>query len=115
MSSFAFLKREILEKAQAKKDLDGDAMPLHFGPAHVVWEDENFDCAQACLEDFERNRSDWSDVELAVVRRSLEQLAALSQSDWDVQPDTYDGEHPENFPPAMGVEMVRCCMWDTVG
>ena len=28
---------------------------LEFGPGHVVWSDENWDCAPACLRDFDRN------------------------------------------------------------
>lgn len=29
--------------------LDGDSSPLEFGPAHVVWSDENFEMAEECL------------------------------------------------------------------
>lgn len=96
---------------QAKAALDGDPYPLHFGPAHVVWEDENFDLAASCLETFDQYRGDYSDAELAVVRASLEQLAALPESAWNVEPDDYDGAHPENYPPAEGVEMVSVSMW----
>lgn len=94
---------EIYQEALAA--LDGDEMPLHYGPAHVVWEDENFDLAQACLDDFNERQYDYSAGQLAVVRRSLEQLAALPESAWNAEPADYDGFHPENYPPT--VEMVR--------
>lgn len=91
----------------AKAELGGNDYPLLYGPAHVVWADENWDCAQGCLDEFERWRGDNSDEDLAIVRRSLEQLAALPADVWDVEPGDYDGKHPENYPPPVGVEMVR--------
>jgi hypothetical protein len=90
---------------RALKDLGGVWEPLHFGPSHIVWEDENFDCAQSCLDRFKEHDSSFTDAQLAIVRRSLEELAALPQSEWDVEPADYDGQHPENYPPL--VEMVR--------
>jgi hypothetical protein len=36
---------DIYLKALAK--LDGYDSPLHFGPAHIIWDDENFDRADA--------------------------------------------------------------------
>ncbi len=77
-----------------------------YGPAHVVWADENFDSAQWCLDNFEKYRGDNSDAALAVVRRSLERLAALPESAWNVEPEDYDDRNPDQYPPPDGVEMV---------
>lgn len=96
---------EIYKDALA--ELNGDKFPLHYGPAHIVWEDENFDAAQWCLDNFDIYRGDNSDEELAAVRKSLERLAALPQETWDIEPDDYDDLHPENFPPRVPVERVR--------
>lgn len=89
--------------------LHGDARPLLYGPGHVVWADENFGHAQSCLDIFDQCRwlDDYSNEVWAIVRRSLEELAALPDEAWDVEPEDYDGEHPENYPPAAGVVMVK--------
>lgn len=74
---------------------------LHWGPAHVVWEDENFDdhsidfCIGACGENH------------AAVRESLVRLRAVPEQDRCVVPIEYDGEAPERFPPADGIEIVK--------
>lgn len=84
---------------RALKKLDGDSSPLHYGPAHIVWDDENFDCAEDCLRRFDENAGDLSDFEKEVVRVSLQELAALPREEWDVEPEDYDGQHPEKYPP----------------
>lgn len=91
---------------KAKGEL-GFENALHYGPAHVVWEDENFDRAEWCLENFEKYSGELSEKEAAVVRRSLEELAALPLSERCVEPEDYDGEAPENFPPRAGLVMLR--------
>lgn len=93
---------------RALDDLGGDSTPLHYGPAHVVWDDENFDLAQGCLDDFEKYGAGFSERELAIVRRSLEELASLPMEERDIWPDDYDGIHPENYPPS--VETVK--VWE---
>jgi hypothetical protein len=90
---------------RALQDLGGDWSPLHFGPAHIVWEDENFDSAQWCLDNFDWD-IDYPKAQLAIVKRSLEELAALPQSAWDVEPADFDGNDPQNHPPS--VEMEHC-------
>jgi len=81
---------------------------LKFGPAHVVWEDENWGCARSCMKDCGApGFSDWPPAILDVVRRSLRELMALPAEVRNVEPKDYDGEHPENFPPPAGMEMVR--------
>ena len=93
----------IYEEALAK--LEGDWSPLHFGPAHVVWEDENFDCAEMCIETFDQYEGDLSKEELDIVKESLEKLAALPMKERCIEPEDYDDEHPELFPPT--IEVVR--------
>ena len=91
--------------------LRNDHTPLHFGPAHVVWEDENFDTAAiaSCLASFEQCQWDYTETELAIIRTSLLAMAALPSAVRDMCPDDYDGEHPEQFPPPVGGMMVRIC------
>lgn len=92
---------------KALSDLGEYDSPLHYGPAHIVWEDENFDSAEWCLEHFDEYTGDHSIKDLVIVRRSLEELAAVPVDDRCVEPDDYDGEHPELFPPPKDVEMVH--------
>ena len=66
--------KAVFERAVAR--LDGDMMPLLYGPAHIVWEDENFDHAQWCLTHFDQG--DLTAFEADVVRDSLVELVALT-------------------------------------
>lgn len=54
-------------------------MAMNFGPAHIVWEDHNFDSAsiQWCLDNFEYYKSDHSEENLKRVKWSLEGLLLL--------------------------------------
>ena len=86
---------------------------MHYGPAHVVWDDENFNrgCIQRCVDDF----NDWittyndpkddddkySAEELEAVRQSLIELLALPDAVLEPIPEAYDDEHPDKFPPAL--------------
>ena len=88
---------------RALKDLDGYDSPLLYGPGHVVWCDENFDLAESCLENFDQYKYEYTQEELAIVRRSLEELAQIPMDDREIIPDDYDGENPENFPPTVPV------------
>jgi len=93
---------------KALNDLDGYKSPLHFGPSHIVWEDENFHSAEWCLEHFDENTVEYySESDIAIVRRSLQELAALPLNVRCVEPEDYDDEHPELYPPPPGIEMVR--------
>jgi hypothetical protein len=83
---------------------------MHYGAAHIVWDDENFDrgCVQACLDDFERwKRDDCTDEQNEAVRQSLLDMLALPDDQREVEPDDYDGEHPDNFPPTCEVVKKR--------
>ena len=74
-------------------DLGGDDNPLLWGPAHVVWEDNNFDCAESCLRDFDEMvqrlnmRDDFNEDQLIIVHRTLEELAQLPMSIRDGEVD----------------------------
>lgn len=92
---------------EALKKLDGNEMPLHYGPAHIVWEDENWDSVVWCIEHFDECKGDNSEKELEVVRWSLEQLAKIPLKQREIEPNDYDGENPEKYPPPEGVEVVR--------
>jgi len=92
----------------ALKNLGGCESLLHFGPSHVVWEDENFDGAEWCLEHFDDYEdNNYSNSNLEIVRWSLKELVKLPLHIRCVEPEDYDGEHPELFPPQNGIEMVR--------
>lgn len=91
---------------EALEALNGDMMPLHYGPAHVVWEDENFESARWCLDNFEKYKGDLTGKEQKIVRRSLEKLVAVPVL-YKREPPDYDEQHPEQFPPPAGWEMVK--------
>lgn len=82
---------------------------MHFGPAHIVWEDENFnrESVQFCLDNFDKYKRDFDEDSMKSVRASLEDLLKLTDEELDPEPDDYDGENPEDFPPPVGVEMAR--------
>jgi hypothetical protein len=101
--------REVYDKALTA--LGGNDCPLRYGPAHVVWEDENWDSAELCLEKFDEWKLKWnddrfSDSDLEIVRQSLIELIAVPD-EFKEEPAEYDGEHPEKFPPPSSWEMIR--------
>lgn len=79
---------------------------MHFGPAHIVWEDENFGRGnvQWCIDHFDEHRGDHGEKELAAVMASLKDLLALGDDILEAAPKDYDGQHPEMFPPTMETE-----------
>lgn len=96
---------DIYKKAMVRLgELDEDGFyAMHYGPAHIVWEDENFDSAQWCLDEFENWKRQWNDgryldAELEVVRKSLIELVAVPD-EFKHEPEAYDDENPENYPP----------------
>ncbi len=81
---------------------------LRFGPAHVVWEDENWDCIDFCIKECEDDRfCAWPEFAVRLVQYSLIDLKALGIENIEVCPEDYDGWNPANFPPPDGVEMVK--------
>lgn len=96
---------EIYQDAVA--ELAGDEAPLHWGPAHIVWEDENWDSAQSCLDHFDEYRRDYSEWQLDIVRESLERLVALPDK-WKHEPAGFsDQSDPVDFPPPEDWVMVH--------
>lgn len=80
---------------------------MHYGPAHIVWDDENFERehVQWCLDHCDEYRASGStDAEHEAVRESLNALLALPDSVLSPEPVDYDGQNPEQYPPD-GVEM----------
>jgi len=92
---------------KALKKLEGDELPLNYGPAHIVWDDENFDQAEWCLENFDKYTEGFSEDELAIVKESLLELSNVPMEIREYIPDDYDDEHPENYPPAKEMEFVK--------
>ena len=96
---------DIYKRSVAK--LDGDWMALDYGPAHVVWADENFErnTVEWCLENCRTGKycdglTPW---QVAVIAESLEALLALPDEIRESCPLAYeesDQKNPELFPPA---------------
>jgi hypothetical protein len=85
---------------------DGETR-LCYGPAHVVWEDENFDLAEDCIAECDDpDFAEWPPEVLRIVRQSLRELAAVPD-EYKRPPAGYDGDRPEDFPPPAGWKMVR--------
>lgn len=74
---------------------------MRFGPAHIVWEDENFsrEHVQWCLEHFGEYADGIELSALAEVRQSLEEMLELPDDILCSEPDDYDGMNPEAYPP----------------
>lgn len=70
--------------------------PLRFGPAHIVWEDENFEDVyiQWCLDNFDEYTEGFSDHDMKVVRWSLEELLKVPESKRFVDDDPNEDEMP---------------------
>ena len=89
----------IVEIYQWAADKLGDDYHLMAGPAHAVWHDENWNLAAECIKDIDSGRPcGLNSRELAAVRESLVKLCRLPQ-EYLKEPDGYDGENPEKFPP----------------
>lgn len=104
---------EIYERA--KKDIeslgyDGESS-LEYGPAHIVWSDENWDSDEWCIEQIDTrkdiNQERFPPEVLAIIRRSLVGLKELPEPVKFIEPEDYDGASPEKFPPKVGVLLAR--------
>ena len=96
----------------ALEKLHGGEMALHYGPSHIVWEDENWfdDNIQFCLKEcdnYDDYKDRYSKEEIDIVRWSLEELLKLPIEVRDPCPEDYDEEHPEKYPPINGIKMIR--------
>jgi len=85
---------------EALKKLSDYDSPLHFGPSHIVWEDENFETSSInfCLEKFNDYRSYYTNEELEIVKWSLEELLKIPENERCIEPIDYDDENPALFP-----------------
>jgi hypothetical protein len=97
----------------ALEKLDGYESVLHHGPSHTVWEDENWKDKhiESCLHWLKKDKhiylERYSQKELDICKWSLEELLKIPYEQRDYEPKDYDGEHPENYPPPEGIEMIR--------
>ena len=82
---------------------------MHYGPGHVVWDDENFETVHInwFIENAQGNRGDLSDGELAVVIESLTALLAVPEDIRCCEPADYDEENPDNYPPPGNLQMIK--------
>lgn len=97
---------------KALKALNGQDSPLDYGPGHVVWADENFELAEVCLEGFEQPKylatyDNYTKEELEIARQALVELSKLPLGVRCVEPEDYDGYHPEKYPPSSEIEMIN--------
>lgn len=90
--------------SDAKFALGGDENPLIFGPSHIVWEEENFDddsiewCInEATVENCQKY--ELPPFQMGVISASLKRLLAVQPHVRACEPQDYDGENPENYPP----------------
>ena len=87
---------------------------LDFGPGHIVWSDENFDdasikyCINACSNS-KGYYNDYTEKGLSLIKESLIELLNIPENERCVEPDNYDDEHPEKYPPPKHIEMH---LWD---
>lgn len=81
---------------------------MHYGPAHIVWEDENFETnnVQWCIDNYKKYPCDTSKDTLLVVE-SLRKLLEIPEEIRCCVPNDYDGENPKNYPPPSNIIMIR--------
>lgn len=95
----------------AVEKLGQDSSVLHFGPSHIVWEDENWEDRniEFCLKlaDEEDYSDRFSQKEIDICKWSLQELLKIPHERRDYEPEDYDGEHPENFPPPPSAQMIK--------
>lgn len=98
--------RPIFDIYKRAEDICGyDAMC--YGPAHIVWADENFTHVEWCLEQCDSPLyADWDPRDLEAVRQSLRELAALPD-ELKSPPTGSANNDPRDYPPPPGVEMVK--------
>lgn len=79
-----------------------------YGPAHIVWADENFDSASVlwCIEHAGEYPGDLKPEQIDIVLRSLKELLEVPEEIRCCEPDDYDGEKPELYPPPEGIVMI---------
>ena len=94
---------------EARNRLSGDDAPLRYSASHIVWSDENFDDESVnwCLQNFNKHTSNFDSMDLAIVRRSLEDLLKIPEKIRCPCPEDYDGKNPENYLPSGEVIKIK--------
>jgi len=99
---------------------------MHYGPAHIVWEDENWDKIehiQWCIDQAPSWMKEWNtspllpgeapqepkltQEECDLVVQSLKELLLLPDEVLNCCPEGYDDENPELYPPPEGLVMIN--------
>ena len=93
---------------EALRKLNDYESPLHYSASHIVWEDDNFGDHSItwCLEHFEEYKGDYTEQELEIVKWSLNELLKIPEDVRCPEPEDYDDEHPELYPPKTEMEKV---------
>jgi hypothetical protein len=84
-------------------------MAMDFGPAHIVWSDENFgdESVKFCIDNAQKYRGELTDDELGLVMHSLNELLLVPENVRCCEPEEYDGINPESFPPPANIVMSK--------
>ena len=88
---------------------------MHYGPAHIVWEDENFEDENIdfCLVECEKEITNpiepvnHTRLDTTWIRESLRELKAIPVEIRCCEPADYQGYNPEKFPPPPELVMVK--------
>lgn len=82
---------------------------LEYGIGHTVWADENFETShiEFCLSLPNDGQNDGCSFGYEFQVMALRELLLIDEKIRCCEPDDYDGENPENFPPAKGVVMSK--------
>lgn len=90
---------------------------MDYGPGHIVWADENFleenieycikYCDELLADEKQREERDISRTDVLLVRDSLIALLKIPEDERCCEPEDYDGNSPENFPPPNSIKMGR--------
>ena len=76
---------------------------LDYGPGHAVWADENFETSSINIAIKYCNQGEGDEQD----RDALIKLLYIPEEIRCCCPEEYDNEHPENYPPPPGIEMVK--------
>ncbi len=86
---------------------------MHYGAAHIVWDDENFERhhVQWCLDNFEEYKhKEASDAENEAVKQSIIELLELPDELLDPEPQSYkdadEDADPQDYPPTVGMDRI---------
>lgn len=90
--------------------LDGDTIPLNYGPGHIVWEDSNFETEriQWCLDNFELyTHEEYTEEQWEIVRQSLKDLLLIPENIRCCTTDDGTGNNVNLFPPTIPIRIPK--------